>query len=221
MTLPETGPTRVEMRVMNGLDERWLEISGSELPRHSTQAPQAIVQIEDITERRLAELEVRRAAARDPLTGLSNRTELMQRLTQLCVTSRETQTTGAVLFCDLDGFKAINDTFGHPAGDTALIACAARLAALVRGTDRAYRVGGDEFVILLADVSSWTVEEIVGRVKASVAAPLTHDGEHLRLSLSVGWAAIDGRTVDVARILAAADAAMYADKRAHRPAHRS
>jgi diguanylate cyclase (GGDEF)-like protein len=207
---------RVQKRVTLERDERWLEISGSLLPLHSTESPQAILQIEDITARRQEELEARLAAARDQLTGLSNRTELMHRLAALCQSSSETQTAGAVLFCDLNGFKNVNDTYGHLAGDAVLVACASRLSALVRGSDRAYRVGGDEFVILLGNITPWALESVVQRIRSSISAPLSYDNQLLQVTISVGWAMVDGRTQDVARILAAADAAMYADKRAGR-----
>jgi diguanylate cyclase (GGDEF)-like protein len=132
----------------------------------------------------------------------------------MCQQAADTQTTAAVLFCDLDGFKKINDTLGHQAGDAVLIACAGRLSSLVRGSDLAYRVGGDEFVVLISDITSWALESVVKRIRSTVEAPMSHDGQLLQVGISVGWAMVDGRTVDVARILAAADAAMYADKRA-------
>lgn len=210
------GSHRIQKRVTLSGEERWLEITGSALPLHSTESPQAILQIEDVTARRAAELEARHAATRDQLTGLSNRSELLHRLAQLCERSAEMATSGAVLFCDLNGFKRINDTLGHQAGDAVLVACAARLSSLVRGSDQAYRVGGDEFVVLLGDVTPWDLESIVQRIRASIAAPLGHDGQLVQVTIAVGWAMVDGRTQDVARILAAADAAMYADKRAGR-----
>jgi diguanylate cyclase (GGDEF)-like protein len=210
------GQQRLQKRVSSATGDRWLEVSGSALPLHSTESPQAILQIEDITDRRQEELEARKAAARDQLTGLSNRTDLLQRLAALCQSSSETQTAGAVLFCDLNGFKKINDTYGHLAGDAVLVACASRLSSLVRGTDQAYRVGGDEFVLLVSDITPWALESVVQRIRTSIVAPISHDSQLLQVSISVGWAMVDGRTQDVARILAAADAAMYADKRASR-----
>jgi diguanylate cyclase (GGDEF)-like protein len=208
------GRTRIQKRVLCKGDERWLEITGSGLPLHSTESPQALVQVEDITVRRQAELDAREAATRDELTGLNNRSGLLHRLGQMCQHAAETQTTAAVLFCDLDGFKNINDTLGHQAGDAVLVACAGRLSSLVRGTDLAYRVGGDEFVVLISDITSWALESVVKRIHSTVEAPMSHDGQLLQVGISVGWAMVDGRTLDVARILAAADAAMYADKRA-------
>jgi diguanylate cyclase (GGDEF)-like protein len=208
------GRTRMLKRVTHGPEERWLEFTGSALPLHSTEAPQAIVQVEDITVRRQAELDAREAASRDQLTGLKNRSGLLQQLAQMCQRSAETQTTAAVLFCDLDGFKNINDTLGHSAGDAVLVTCAARLLSLVRGADQAYRVGGDEFVVLIDDITPWALESVVQRIRTTIEAPQSHEGHLLNVGISVGWAMVDGRTQDVARILAAADAAMYADKRA-------
>jgi diguanylate cyclase (GGDEF)-like protein/PAS domain S-box-containing protein len=208
-------PERIHKRVSRRGEERWLRISASALALHSTESPQAMVQIEDVTASRLAEQEALEAAVRDPLTGLGNRTDLLRELTRLGQRCRESRTAGVVLFCDLNGFKQINDRFGHQAGDAALVECAARLASLVRGTDRAFRVGGDEFVLLLADIAPWGVDAIVQRIKSAVTAPIGYDGESLQLGISVGSAHVDGQTEDVARILAAADAAMYADKRAH------
>ncbi|MDP9219620.1 MAG: diguanylate cyclase [Actinomycetota bacterium] len=209
------GRTHVAKRVTTTDGHRWLEITSSVLPLLSSEAGQAIVQVEDVTDRREAELEAARAATRDPLTGLRNRSDLFQRLTHITYTCRENHTVGAVFFCDLNGFKQINDNYGHQAGDAVLIACAGRLAGQVRAGDHAYRVGGDEFVILLENIDPWELETVAQRVKTSIAAPLRYDGELFNLSISVGWALIDGHSHDVARILAAADGAMYADKRAN------
>ncbi|MFL6100092.1 MAG: diguanylate cyclase domain-containing protein [Actinomycetales bacterium] len=208
------GRTRVLKRVTHDGIERWLEVTGSALPLHSTESPQAIVQVEDITARRQAELDAREAASRDQLTGLKNRSGLLQQLAEMCQRSAAAQTMAAVLFCDLDGFKDINDTLGHSAGDAVLVTCASRLASLVRGTDQAYRVGGDEFVVLIDDITPFALESVVQRIRATIEAPQSHEGHLLNVGISVGWAMVDGRTQDVARILAAADAAMYADKRA-------
>jgi diguanylate cyclase (GGDEF)-like protein len=147
----------------------------------------------DITERR-------HRAASDPLTGLANR-------------ARAGAPPGALLFCDLDDFKSINDVFGHLAGDAVLRACAGRMTAHVRAGDGVFRLGGDEFAIVLHAVPPVEVTELVERIKKVVAEPVEHEGRRLTVTVSVGAAVIDSSVASVDGLLAAADAAMYVDKR--------
>ncbi|HEX8085910.1 MAG TPA: diguanylate cyclase [Solirubrobacteraceae bacterium] len=154
-------------------------------------------------ERTAREWELARRALHDPLTGLPNRTLFSDRLKLALSRLRRTQTCLAVLFLDLDGFKAINDALGHAAGDQFLVEVAHQLRAGLRGGDTAARLGGDEFVVLCEDVAGvgearGIAERIVREVPGSV---------------SVGVAlAVDG-TEDPDALVRAADAAMYVSKR--------
>ena len=107
----------------------------------------------DITERKALEAQLTHQATHDPLTGLPNRTLLLDRLGQILARARRDSAPCAVLFLDLDRFKEINDTLGHAAGDQLLVAVAARLRARPREQDTLARLGGDEFVALLEGIS--------------------------------------------------------------------
>jgi diguanylate cyclase (GGDEF)-like protein len=123
------------------------------------------------------------AARHDSLTGLANRRQLHER--GLAFTPAEL-TGVAVLFIDLDGFKAVNDTFGHGAGDEVLIGFGERLRRLVRPTDVLARLGGDEFAVLLVGVTEEQALAVADRVVQSASAPFTSDGHQLHVSASVG-----------------------------------
>jgi diguanylate cyclase (GGDEF)-like protein len=117
------------------------------------------------------------------------------------------------LYVDLDGFKAVNDSWGHAAGDDVLRAIAARLAAAVRPEDTVARFGGDEFVVLCEGVSGGgEAMELAGRILAAVARPVPHGAGAAELSASVGLVVSDGRT-GAAELIEAADTAMYRAKR--------
>jgi diguanylate cyclase (GGDEF)-like protein len=108
----------------------------------------------DISERKASEERVRHLAYHDPLTGLANRFSLHERLTQALGLARRNKKQLALMLLDLDHFKIINDTLGHPTGDQLLVQVAQRLAASVRQSDFVARLGGDEFVIMLPDIES-------------------------------------------------------------------
>jgi diguanylate cyclase (GGDEF)-like protein len=148
-------------------------------------------------------------ATHDQLTGLVNRQELHVRLTAAL---RQRAGDGPVVhFLDLNGFKPVNDRYGHAAGDFVLTEVARRLRATVRDTDTVARLGGDEFVVVSAAVDD--VIAVTERLRHAVAAPLHHDGHDLRIGVSVGHASaadLEQPTSDA--LLAAADATMYREK---------
>ena len=181
------------------------------------------VSAQDITERRRAEEELRAAtealterAVRDPLTGLANRSLFEERLRGAL--SRDARTGGStgVLFLDLDGFKDVNDQYGHAVGDTVLRTVAERLTAGVRPSDTVARLGGDEFVVLVEGATPAGMSALVGRLRQAVQEPLTVRGDTLDVGVSVGMALATEGSADPAGLVAEADQRMYDVKRGTR-----
>ena len=158
--------------------------------------------------------ELQRRAFLDPLTGLPNRLLFEDRLTHARSRGEGRNARRlAVLFVDLDGFKPVNDSLGHAAGDELLKAVAGRLRAVARESDTVARIGGDEFVLLLEDlVDAADAVTVAGRAVAALAKPFTYKGRNLQVSASVG-VAVHPDHGTVAHLMAHADAAMYAAKR--------
>jgi diguanylate cyclase (GGDEF)-like protein/PAS domain S-box-containing protein len=155
----------------------------------------------------------RHEALHDPLTGLANRTLLRDRLEHaLARTARDELSTG-VLFIDLDDFKAVNDRFGHAAGDAVLAELAARLRVAVRPADTVARLGGDEFIVVCEGIDCDSATALGERMEEAVRRPLVVGGVAHRLSASIGIAL--GHEQPEA-LLAAADAALYRAKAAGR-----
>lgn len=161
-----------------------------------------------------------RQALHDALTGLPNRTLLLDRLDQALQDSVRTETPVALLMVDLDGFKPVNDTFGHLTGDALLRKIADRLRAGVRAGDTPSRFGGDEFALLLPRTTSDQAVEAAERLIAAIAAPIVIDGTSLTVGASVGVAAVShGTSVTVRQLIGQADLAMLAAKRNGRGTH--
>jgi len=157
---------------------------------------------------------IRHQAQHDPLTGLPNRRLFLERLERALATDRRALPGGvAVLFCDLDRFKAVNDALGHAAGDELLCQVAQRLAGAVRSEDRVGRLSGDEFAALLPTVVDRAAAEAVAqRIVESFAEPFVVQGRELRMTTSVGVALQVGAGGRPDRLLRAADEAMYLAK---------
>lgn len=155
-------------------------------------------------------------ASHDRLTGLANRHLLVESLERACANAARSGSPIAVFFLDLDGFKSVNDTYGHAAGDALLRTVARRLALTVRTGDIVARLGGDEFAIACEGATEDDAYRILNRVSAAVAEIAASRPEYGRLSASVGvaWRGDDGLTAD--ELLAAADASMYRVKQAGR-----
>jgi diguanylate cyclase (GGDEF)-like protein/PAS domain S-box-containing protein len=168
-----------------------------------------IAQIQDISARKAAEENLARQASIDDLTGLANRRRLMSELTSPVAAPDKPV---GILFIDVDSFKAINDTYGHAAGDEVLVALGRRLSDNTRGTDLACRIGGDEFVILLRSArSSGDVEGLAGRIGALLGGTYDVGGVDIPVTVSVGWSW--SPDVGSERLLRDADARMYRAKR--------
>ncbi len=186
------------------------------LRRDARGVPDAILEIgTDVTARKRAEEELARRALHDALTGLPNRALLLDRLGQALRAAARAGggTAVALLLLDLDRFKEVNDTLGHPAGDALLAEVAARLRAAVRGSDTVGRLGGDEFAVLLPGDDAAGAARVAATVAAALAAPLVVEGQALVVGGSIGIAACPAHGADVATLLRHADIAMYTAKR--------
>jgi diguanylate cyclase (GGDEF)-like protein len=159
--------------------------------------------------------QLRHQALHDPLTGLPNRTLFLDRVRHAVDTAGRTRVWPAVLYLDLDGFKPVNDTFGHEAGDVLLRTVADRLRGCLRPADTAARLGGDEFVILLnGPIDRFGVARVVERIRAQLDVPvLLGEGVVTTVGASIGVALGDVDTPDADMLVRHADIAMYAAKR--------
>jgi diguanylate cyclase (GGDEF)-like protein len=199
-----------------GQEDRWVAASISAVSQDDgTGHPLALVILHDVTEQWTTRARLDREAREDPLTGLINRAELLRQLADLDHESGGPYV--AVIFLDLDGFKAVNDTRGHHVGDELLVAVARRIRAAVRPEDSLARLGGDEFVVLcpqLADPQD--VRAVAERVRSTLDSPVSVEGRSHRISMSVGIALAPAGSIDPPDLLRQADMAMYRAKDAGR-----
>jgi len=160
-------------------------------------------------------------AHHDSLTGLYNRALLENRLEQELKRAERNGTQIALLFCDLDGFKAVNDEYGHQAGDTVLCEVAVRLRSIRRRVNTVARLGGDEFVILMADTHDAQANATAVALQCinAMETPFDVDGHSLILGMSIGIAVHSGLMVAPSHLLAQADIAMYQAKRKGKGSH--
>jgi diguanylate cyclase (GGDEF)-like protein len=119
----------------------------------------------------------------------------------------------AVLFCDLDGFKNVNDSLGHLVGDATLCAIGQRIASCVREEDLVVRLGGDEFVVVTDGLGTTTLKELAGRIRSSIAGPVYVEGQRVSITVSIGVVVADAGEEPQA-VVRRADALMYEVKRA-------
>ena len=164
----------------------------------------------NITRRVRSEQELTRQASHDPLTGLANRVLFAEVLTRALSSrpGREEVSDVGVLYLDIDRFKAVNDSYGHGAGDEVLLASAHRLSAAVRTQDTVARLGGDEFAVCAPRITPEGLNGLVSRITATLAEPLLIHGQSLQVGVSVGsyLAGAGGSVQDALRL---ADRAMY------------
>ncbi len=176
----------------------------------------------DITERKLAEDEIRNLAFYDSLTKLPNRRLMNERLRHALVSSERNSNAGALIFIDLDNFKTINDTRGHDVGDLLLAAVGQRLESCLRQSDTAARLGGDEFVVLLEGLSSElleaaeSAESVSQKILTALNLPYTLQGKIHHSSPSIGVCLFQGYDESADDLLKQADLAMYQAKAAGR-----
>ncbi len=196
----------------------WVEAHANPLMDEEGELYGAVASYDDVTLRVEEDRRTRHEADTDPLTGLANRRALERTLAGALARAGARGRVAAVLMLDLNGFKAINDSHGHAAGDAALREVARRLRRCVRERDLVARLGGDEFVVLLTDVggSSGAAQEACERVDAALSAPIVLEQGEMTLRAAIGVATFPGDGADAPTLLAHADRAMYAAKHRRR-----
>jgi diguanylate cyclase (GGDEF)-like protein len=170
---------------------------------------------QDITEEKIMLDRTRYLAEFDLMTGLANRSQFQTRLSSFCDHHSERKSLAALLLIDLDGFKAVNDSMGHAAGDECLKETANRLRSVCGDGALVARIGGDEFAVLMGScVDRGSIAEMARDIVGSLSRPVDYHGQMLRLGASVGIAIVDGSTPS--ELSRKADDALYAAKGAGR-----
>ncbi|MCR8720075.1 EAL domain-containing protein [Pseudomonas syringae] len=211
---------RMHHREMNGRDKNGaplvLDVSVEFITLNNTAC--LLMNARDIGQLKSAQAQIQHLAYHDPLTGLPNRALLMDRLSQQVSLLQHQNLRGALLFLDLDHFKHINDSLGHPVGDSVLSVIAARLEASVRQEDTVARLGGDEFVVLICGLDG-SLEQVTHQVRVLadnlrvlLAEPMFLDGHRLQVTPSVGIVLIPDDGLTPADLLKRADIALYRAK---------
>jgi diguanylate cyclase (GGDEF)-like protein/PAS domain S-box-containing protein len=203
---------RIEVRakMANG-GSRWIEATMVNLLGDPDVAG-LVAHGRDITDRREREATLRYLADHDPLTGLSNRLSFMERLSAEVPSESRVHGGVALMFCDLDGFKQVNDSLGHHVGDMVLRELGERLHSAVRPADVVARIGGDEFCVLCSNLDEQVALEVAARIRDAMNRPLTTVTSDLIVGVSIGvaWSA-DGQ-IGASTLLAEADRFMYRAK---------
>jgi diguanylate cyclase len=211
--------SRGAARLMGAADRDFLlrRKDGTQLPVEIALGPageDTVAVMRDVTERRRMEQALEHRALHDPLTNLANRSLFFDRLQQAISAARRQTTQLAVVMLDLDGFKEVNDAYGHAAGDQVLKVVAARFAVGMRATDTAARIGGDEFAWILPRVASRrAVDRMIHKRLGIARDPIVVDGERVDLGVSAGIAMYPDDGHDADSLIRHADAAMYSAKR--------
>ena len=211
---------RVHHREMLGRNKRGniLTVEVSVEPISLNEADCLLLTARDVSQLRNAQAQIRHLAYHDPLTNLPNRALLMDRLSQQIALLKRHNLRGALLFLDLDHFKHINDSLGHPVGDTVLKIITARLEASVRLEDTVARLGGDEFVVLLGGLEGsrgqveHKVRDLADTLRELLAEPMSLDGQRLQVTPSIGVALIPDHGTTPTDLLKRADIALYRAK---------
>ncbi|MGE7956013.1 GGDEF/EAL domain-containing response regulator [Pseudomonas sp. NPDC089530] len=204
----------IEFRMLTGDGAfRWVE--NRYIPVRNAQGQ--LVEIEgiilDITERKLAEEKIALIARTDSLTGLANRATLVERLHQAFAAARRGATPFAMFYLDLDHFKRINDTLGHPIGDLLLQVVAQRIRSCTRENDVVARLGGDEFAILQLDVDEAThCAALATKIRDTLVLPYSLEGNTVRISVSIGISLYSTQTLSADSLMAQSDMALYRSK---------
>jgi diguanylate cyclase (GGDEF)-like protein/PAS domain S-box-containing protein len=205
--------------VRNGGAEFPMELSASEMTLGGQRYFIGIVR--DITERKLAEQKISHMAHYDYLTDLPNRALFLDILEHSIALAKRNRHKAAVLFLDLDGFKKINDTLGHAAGDLLLKGVAGRLRNTIRDSDTVARVGGDEFVLVLDNIESEENAVLVAKkIIAALLVPFELLGRQGRIGASIGISVFPDDSMETTKLVKQADEAMYLAKQGGKNTYR-
>jgi diguanylate cyclase (GGDEF)-like protein/PAS domain S-box-containing protein len=210
MTADGDPPSHAQVRRRDG---NLVDVDVVRPPASAGEDDRRVWLLRDASARQQAEANVRERALHDPLTGLPNRALFDDRLSSAIAAAQRNDTPLSLLMLDLDGFKGVNDTRGHHAGDMVLVEIASRLSGILRESDTAARLGGDEFVLMLP------ATPLLGAIEASralvdfIVAPISIEGKPLTVGASIGIAVFPNHGCDPQVLLAAADSAMYEAKR--------
>jgi len=194
----------------------WVSVNAVGLFNEKYEVTGVIFTLNDISEARLQAEKLQKMASYDDLTGLSNRAFFNDRLS-VALSRVNRHGITALMFLDLDRFKQINDTLGHPVGDKVIQEVAKRLKSTVRDEDSIARLGGDEFAIIFTDVKAESIlASIASKIVTSINSPFSTNGRVLSLSCSIGVAISDSKEVTPVEILKRADLALYKAKNSGR-----
>jgi diguanylate cyclase (GGDEF)-like protein/PAS domain S-box-containing protein len=207
------GQATIELRVRHADGSwRWMEGIGANLLEDPDVAG-IVLNYRDISERKALEEQLEHQAFHDPMTDLANRALFADRVEHaLARRDRLGHASTAVLFCDLDDFKTVNDSLGHAAGDQLLRQVALLLRACIRPGDTAARLGGDEFGILLEETDAEGGTLVAERIHQALSMPIAIEGRQLSVTASIGIATTDSAVRTAEELLRNADAAMYSAK---------
>ncbi len=190
-----------------------LLVDGQQIKGYNNENLGAVIVFSDITKRKIDEQELLYRATHDNLTGLPNRTLLLDRLHQAIASANRHNLKVAVIFIDLDNFKFINDALGHTVGDILLKMVATRFTSVLRTSDTLARIGGDEFVVVLPDIEQTSeIPILLDRILESIAKPYIIEKRNLSITCSIGFSLYPDNGEDVDTLLKNADNAMYQAK---------
>lgn len=208
------GLTKNTMLLRRGGPELPIEDSAAPIRDHEGVVVGAVIVFRDVGEAQALARKMAHVAQHDPLTGLPNRMLLNDRLVQATAMAQRHHKQLAVLFVDLDDFKAVNDSLGHAMGDAVLQSVANRLRHALRNTDTVCRQGGDEFVILLSEINNAKDADLVAKqLVTALAAPHRLGDRELRVTASIGISIYPDHGQDAERLVHCADLAMYKAKK--------
>ncbi len=215
------GQRRIEMRLKHG-DGSWRFFEAFGTNQIDNPLIGGIVATAyDVTDRKELEQRLSWQALHDPLTNLANRTLLLNDLNRSLARIQRSGGIVALFYVDIDLFKVINDTFGHPAGDQLLVAIGERIQACVRAGETVARQGGDEFIVVLEGLETIEgVERAASRILDAIHLPVHLSHGTVTITASMGISIASGETVDADDLLIQADTALYAAKRAGRARYR-
>ncbi len=207
------GIATLTLPVHTARGERWLEMSARRCKDAVTGLDAVLISEVDVSAIKRTEASANFLAMHDALTGLPNRSHVMQRFNDTVNVIRETDQEAALIFIDLDHFKDVNDTLGHAAGDALLVETSKRLNAATRSSDLVARLGGDEFLILIVakDIHA-EVERVCSRLLGTISTPFVVNGTAVEITPSLGVSLYPRDGNDIETLLRNADLAMYSAK---------